>query len=84
LEFINVWAFPERRVSSVPDGHADNFFLTKMKINGSMPIRFENKCAKVKKKATFHYNFEKRANNYGRIMLSTIHRIVIHEISLDF
>jgi hypothetical protein len=50
LEFINVWAFPERRVSSVPDGHADNFFLTKMKINGSIPIRFENKCAKVKKK----------------------------------
>jgi hypothetical protein len=51
LEFINVWAFPERRVSSAPDGHADNFFLTKMKINGSIPIRFENKCAKVKKKS---------------------------------
>jgi hypothetical protein len=55
-----------------------------MKINGSIPIRFENKCAKVKKKATFHYNFEKWANKYERIMLSTIHRIVIHEISLDF
>lgn len=89
MGFINAWAFAERRVSSSPDGHAEMFFVRKMKINRCIPIRFDHKCAKVKKKLTFHYNFEKWTNNYEKIMLSTIHRIVtppllIHEISPDF